>query len=369
MKLLILVLALLTILHCGIYEKLYDEAEKITMAMSLEEKVGQTIQAEFGCVTSKGNTDPSAALKYYLGSVLINGDNVPDANGNLITIPDKDDQIHTVYVNATNAHWKTLADKFNNIGHEVTTAEGKTFKIKLLLGTDAVHGNQHVAGSILHPHNAGLACSHNSENFYNTGYWTGISVKKSGFNYAFAPTVAVSHNPQWGRFYETLGQEEEYIKNYSKSFIEGLQNRDAQGKWNGVLGSAKHFMGDGSTLYGADQGDAIAYSFKNYINHNVQGYVGAVSAEVGSVMVSYSAVNGIPMAINPMIQNVLKRKLKFDGIIISDYDQLSIHISKCRQHSRPTTSNQLRQYDRLRSLLCHPQRWNRHVHGSFSLWS
>lgn len=40
-------------------------------------------------------------------------------------------------------------------------------------------------------------------------------------------------------------------------------------------------------------------------------------------MVSYSAVNGIPMAINPMIQNVLKRKLKFDGIVISDYDQLS----------------------------------------------
>lgn len=40
-------------------------------------------------------------------------------------------------------------------------------------------------------------------------------------------------------------------------------------------------------------------------------------------MVSYSAVNGIPMAINPLIQNVLKRKLKFDGIVISDYDQLN----------------------------------------------
>lgn len=103
----------------------------------------------------------------------------------------------------------------------------------------------------------------------------------------------------------------------------GLQNRDDQGRWNGVLGSAKHFMGDGSTLYGADQGDAVAYSFKSYINHNVQGYVGALSAEVGSVMVSYSAVNGIPMAINPLIQNVLKSKLKFDGIVISDYDQLS----------------------------------------------
>ena len=170
-------------------------------------------------MTSKGNTDPSVATKYSLGSVLINGDNVPDANGNLVTIPDKDDQIHAVYINATNDHWKALADKFSQVGPQITTAEGKTYKVKLLLGTDAVHGNQHVVGSILHPHNSGLACSHNPDNFYNLGYWTGVNVKKSGFNYAFAPTVAVSHNPQWGRFYETLGQEEDYIKNYSRSFV------------------------------------------------------------------------------------------------------------------------------------------------------
>ena len=73
--------------------------------------------------------------------------------------------------------------------------------MRLLLGTDAVHGNQHVIGEVIFPHNSGLSCSHNEKNFYNVGYWTGQSVKKIGFNYAFAPTVAVSHNPQWGRFY------------------------------------------------------------------------------------------------------------------------------------------------------------------------
>lgn len=116
MKLLIFILSLLTLLHCTIYEKLYVEAEKITMAMSLQQKVGQTIQAEFGCLATKGHIDPSVALKYSLGSVLVNGDNVPDANGDLIPIPDKDDQIHAVYINATNAHWKALGDKFNEIG-------------------------------------------------------------------------------------------------------------------------------------------------------------------------------------------------------------------------------------------------------------
>ena len=67
-------------------------------------------------------------------------------------------------------------------------------KIKPLLGTDAVHGNQHVLGSILFPHNIGLAASHNPQNFNNAAKWNRIAVKKSGFNFAFAPTVAVSHN-------------------------------------------------------------------------------------------------------------------------------------------------------------------------------
>lgn len=43
--------------------------------------------------------------------------------------------------------------------------------------------------------------THNEDNFFNMGYWTKQSMMKTGFNYAYAPSVAVSHNPQWGRFY------------------------------------------------------------------------------------------------------------------------------------------------------------------------
>ncbi len=104
-------------------------------------------------------------------------------------------------MNATNQNWNALTQRFINIGPQITTADNKTYKIKLIIGTDAVHNNQHVVGTILFPHNIGLSCSHNPDNFYNSGYWTGLNVKNSGFNFAFAPTVAVSHNPQWGRYY------------------------------------------------------------------------------------------------------------------------------------------------------------------------
>ena len=186
------------------------------------------------------------------------------------------------------------------------------------MGTDAVHGNQHVSGSVLFPHNSGLACSHNPDNFYRAGKWTAEGVKKSGFNYAFAPTVAVSHNPQWGRFYETMGQNPEDIYQYGKSFTEGVQGK--QGSLTGILGSVKHFYADGATLYGADEGNAIAGSFKTFLYRNTQGYNGSIAANIGSVMISYSSINWIPNAIGPQIGSVLRKKLQFDGFVISDYD-------------------------------------------------
>jgi beta-glucosidase len=107
---------------------------------------------------------------------------------------------------ATESNWKALSNKFSAPNVNVTTAEKKTYRIKLLLATDAVHNDQHTVGRVLFPHNIGLSCSHNADNFYNVGYWTQTNLKKTGFNYAFAPTVAVSHNPQWGRYYESMGQ-------------------------------------------------------------------------------------------------------------------------------------------------------------------
>ena len=84
----------------------------------------------------------------------------------------------------------------------------------------------------------------------------------------------------------------------------------------------KHFYADGATLYGADEGDAVVGSFKSFVRHNTQGYVGAISAQIGSVMVSYSAINTLPNAISPAIRTILREKLNFDGLVISDYDEI-----------------------------------------------
>jgi beta-glucosidase-like glycosyl hydrolase len=61
----------------------------------------------------------------------------------------------------------------------------------------------------------------------------------------------------------------------------------------------KHFYADGATLYGADEGNAIVGSYKSFVYHNTQGYNGSIASSIGSVMVSYSAINWIPNAIGP----------------------------------------------------------------------
>lgn len=95
-----------------------------------------------------------------------------------------------------------------------------------MLGTDAVHGNQHVIGLPLFPHNIGMAATHNVENFQNEGYWTSVKTLESGFNFVFAPTVAVSHNPQWGRFYETQGSDSSLLGSWAQAFVNAAQMYD-----------------------------------------------------------------------------------------------------------------------------------------------
>lgn len=170
--------------------------------MNLVQKIGQTIQVDFYAMVTKNGTSNADAIKYGLGSLLVSGNGCPDINGNMVELDNimKEDQLKVVYANANLTTWQKLGEKFNYTIN-VTANNGKTYRIKPLLGTDAVHGDQHVSGSILFPHNIGLSCSHNPNHFYNAGYWVSKNIKRYGFNYAFAPTVAVSHNPQWGRYY------------------------------------------------------------------------------------------------------------------------------------------------------------------------
>ena len=187
-----------------IFSKYYQDAKNIAQGMSVEQLAGQMIAADFEAISDMNQevTYPDQAVSLGLGSLLISGLATPTSNGNLAKLPWSSYQSHLdAFKSGTLENWKKLIDRFKDIGVSVTAKDGGRYKIKILLGTDAIHGDQHTLGTVLFPHNIGASCSHNENNFQNVGFWTKESMKKTGFNHAYVPTVAVSHNPQWGRFY------------------------------------------------------------------------------------------------------------------------------------------------------------------------
>ena len=69
--------------------------------MSLDQKLGQILQVDFTAFNTKKGTEEALAIKYHLGSLLVNGDGLVDENGNLIDIPTKEDDDRKAYAKGT----------------------------------------------------------------------------------------------------------------------------------------------------------------------------------------------------------------------------------------------------------------------------
>ena len=79
MKISILITALLLVLaNAAVFEKYYDEAYTIAASMSLDQKIGQTIQVDFYAMATKNGSSQTDAVKLALGSLLVGGNGCPD---------------------------------------------------------------------------------------------------------------------------------------------------------------------------------------------------------------------------------------------------------------------------------------------------
>ena len=143
-------------------------------------------QASVGLISQDNVIDPHLVAKYNLGSLLVGGNFIPLGNGEFTL----DTMDVSKMPDSTLENWLDIA---REIFKPTTVAD--EYEVYPLLGTDSVHGDQHVLGTVLFPQNIGLAATHDPDCFKAAGYYMAKGVIESGFNYAFAPTVAVSHNP------------------------------------------------------------------------------------------------------------------------------------------------------------------------------
>ncbi|MFI4869291.1 MAG: glycoside hydrolase family 3 protein [Steroidobacterales bacterium] len=270
---------------------------ELMAGMSLEEKVGQIIQADIGHLT------PQDLRRYPLGAVLAGGDSSP-AGG----------------TDRTAAAWLATARALRAVSIEARP--GHT-PIPILFGVDAVHGNNAVAGATIFPHNIGLGATHDPALIGRIGAATAQEMATVGLDWAFAPALSVPRDLRWGRSYEGYSQDPALVRRYAAEMVRGLQGEpDGTDRvQNGhVAATAKHFVGDGGTRAGIDEGDT-GLSERALIHTDAQGYYAAIEAGVMSVMASFSSWQGQKVHGNAsLLTGVLKGRLGFDGFVVGDWN-------------------------------------------------
>lgn len=272
--------------------------EPLLSEMTLDEKIGQMIQAE-----NTGLQELSDIETYFLGSLLSGGSADPK-EGNR---PE---------------HWADLYESLQE-----RTAKTR-LKIPLLYGIDAVHGHNNVLGAVIFPHNIGLGCTRNPELIERIGQVTAREVRATGIQWAFAPCVTVPRDERWGRTYEGFSENPELTAILGAAAVRGLQGQDLRGPFS-VLACAKHYVGDGGTAFGSsgngkglDQGDTRVDE-QTLRRIHLKPYPAAIKAGVGSIMPSYSSWNGVKCSASRyLLTTVLKEELGFEGFLISDYNAI-----------------------------------------------
>jgi beta-glucosidase len=270
---------------------------KLLAGMSVEDKVGQLIQADITAIT------PDDLLTYHLGSVLAGGNSGP--NGNEWS---------------SAAQWRDLVDQFHAAALK-PSADGRT-PIPLIFGVDAVHGHNNVPGATLFPHNSGLGAMRDPALMREIGAATAAEVRATHIDWTFAPTLAVPQDDRWGRTYEGYSQDPSVVAAYGKAMVEGLQGMAGSAEFlrdGHAIATAKHFLGDGGTFEGRDQGDTRVSETTLRDVHGA-GYVAALGAGAQTVMASFSSWNGVKMHGNhALLTDVLKGRMGFDGFIVGDW--------------------------------------------------
>ncbi|XP_022730325.1 uncharacterized protein LOC111285248 isoform X4 [Durio zibethinus] len=261
--------------------------------MTLQEKIGQMTQIEL------------SLLIYFVGGMISGAGKGP-------------------LEKAMPSDWADKVDRFQQ------AALDSRLRIPLIYGIDAVHGNNRFYGATIFPHNIGLGATRDADLVQRIGAAVALEVRASGIHFSFAPCVAVCRDPRWGRCYESFSEDTNIVRKMT-SIISGLQGQPPVGHPKGypfvagrynVIACAKHFVGDGGTEKGINEGNTIS-SYNDLETIHMAPYLDCLYQGVSTVMASYSSWNGCKLHVHHfLLTEILKDKLGFKGFVISDWKAL-----------------------------------------------
>lgn len=281
-----------------------ERVEKLMTQMSLEEKVGQMTQITLSVILKDGSSqeiDPKklkfAIEEKHVGSIL-------NVNGHAFSLKKWHEVINTIQKQA-------LDTKLN---------------IPVIYGIDAIHGATYTLEAVLFPHNINMAASRNIALALEAAKITARQTRASGIRWNFDPTLGAGRQPLWSRFEETYGEDPLLISMFGSTVIKAYQGQRLDANTS-VAACAKHFLGYSNPASGKDRTPAYIPE-RQLRQFYLPPFEAAVKAGVSSFMINSGEINGIPTHADAyLLKDVLRDELGFDGVVVSDWeDIIRLHV-------------------------------------------
>lgn len=179
-------------------------------------------------------------------------------------------------------------------------------------------------GATTFPQQIGMGCTWNPELISRNTSSTARIMRQAGATYALSPMLDLSRTAHWGRIEESYGEDAYLTSALGLAFVSGLQGDSFE---KGVAATTKHFAG-----YGSQSEDEKSF-YEDFLRpHEVVIKLGNVK----SVMPSYGKFKGTAVAASEeMLTEILREKVGFDGVVVSDYGAINLLYSGHKQADSP----------------------------------
>ena len=194
-------------------------------------------------------------------------------------------------------------------------------KIPILVEADIESGlGRRYPGAVTLPPMMAIAATGNSKFAYEAGRISAEESRGVGIHFNLAPVVDVNNNPKNPIINtRSFGEHPDSVIKYSREFIKGLHE-------HGMLTTAKHFPGHGDTETDSHSSLAqIPSDSARLWQIELPPFKNAIESGVDAIMVAhvnspeYQIHSEDPATLSKFwIQDVLRSKMKFDGVIITD---------------------------------------------------
>ena len=273
-------------------ESSQPQLEKIISSMSQIDKIYQMAQIDFSMLFTDNEIDQKK-IEHYFGELGI---------GSLLIVPYQQNFYPATFYRSVMIQIQNVTKSFN--------------RPPVIAGIDSVHGANYIKGATIFPQPINIASTWEPSHAWSTAVFGTIETVAAGINWLFSPIVGLGIQPLWSRMYETFGEDPYLVGIFATEMVNGIQD-------NGAAACAKHFVGYSAPRTGHDRSPSwipVRHLYQYFVRpwREVINY-----GHPMTIMESYTEYDGVPnMANRNSLETMLRQDLGFDGMLVTDYQEI-----------------------------------------------